>query len=125
MCYILHKFCCFFRRDFCNTSDFNPLGEFVDGHQYIPVAAFGGSERTYRVKAPHGKGQKRGDCTEDLNWQVQLFGKELTHFAPFNEVFGIGHDRGPGEARSVSFTDQVGGCCMAAALTAVNLSQEL
>jgi hypothetical protein len=57
-----------------------------------------------------------------LSWQVLLFGKELAPFAPLNEVFSIGHGRGPVESRSVHLTDQVGGCCVAATLTTVNLS---
>jgi hypothetical protein len=32
MCYILHEFSHFFRCYFRNRSDFNPLGEFVDGY---------------------------------------------------------------------------------------------
>jgi hypothetical protein len=43
----------------------------------------------------------------------------------FYEVFCVGHSRGPVESRSVHLIDQVGGCCVAATLAAVNLSQEL
>jgi hypothetical protein len=32
VCYVLHEFCYFFRCYFRNRSDFNPLGEFVDGY---------------------------------------------------------------------------------------------
>jgi hypothetical protein len=56
---------------------------------------------------------------------VLLFGKELASFAPFYEIFSVGHGRGPVESRSVRFTDQVSECCVAATLSAVNLSQEL
>jgi hypothetical protein len=56
---------------------------------------------------------------------VLLFGNELASLAPLDEVFGVSHGRGLVKARLVSFTDQVGRCCVAATLTAVNLSQEL
>jgi hypothetical protein len=51
-----------------------------------------------------------------------LFGKELTSFTPLDEVFGVAHGRGSVETRSVSFTDQIGGCCVAATLATMNLS---
>jgi hypothetical protein len=54
--YVLHEFCCFFRRYFRNRSDFNPLGEFVDGHKDKPIATWGLSERPHGVEAPHGEG---------------------------------------------------------------------
>jgi hypothetical protein len=53
---------------------------------------------------------------------VLLFGKELASFAPFNEVFSVGHGGGPVESRSVCFADQVGGCRVAATLANVDLS---
>jgi hypothetical protein len=62
------------------------------------------------------------DNAQDLSWKVLLFSKELAPFAPLYEVFGIGYDRGPIKSRSVRFADQVGGCRVAATLTAVNLS---
>jgi hypothetical protein len=69
-----HEFRYFFRRDFCDWSDFDPLGEFVDGHKDVP--AWSGSERTHRVKAPHGEGPGRGNCAQGLSWQVLLVGKK-------------------------------------------------
>jgi hypothetical protein len=57
--------------------------------------------------------------------QVLLFGKELASFAPLYEVFCIDHSCGLVESRSAHLTDQVGGCCVAATLAAVNLIQEL
>jgi hypothetical protein len=53
---------------------------------------------------------------------VLLFGKELASFAPLNEVFSVGYDRGLVESRSVCFADQVGGCRVAATLATVDLS---
>jgi hypothetical protein len=53
---------------------------------------------------------------------VLLFGKQLTSFAPFNEVFNVGHGRGPVKSRSVRFADQVGGCRVATTFAAVDLS---
>jgi hypothetical protein len=44
VCYVLHEFCCFLRSYFRNRSDFNPLGELVDGYQYKPVSTRGSSE---------------------------------------------------------------------------------
>jgi hypothetical protein len=38
------------------------------------------------------------------------------------EVFSVGHGRGPVESISVCFTDQIGGCRVAATLAAVDLS---
>jgi hypothetical protein len=32
VCNVLHELCCFFRCYFRNRSDFNPLGEFIDGY---------------------------------------------------------------------------------------------
>jgi hypothetical protein len=53
---------------------------------------------------------------------VLLLGKELASFAPLYEVFSVGHSRGLVESRSVCFTDQIGGCRVAATFAAVNLS---
>jgi hypothetical protein len=53
---------------------------------------------------------------------VLLFGKELAFFAPINEVFSVGHGRGPVESRSVGFTDQISGCGVAATFAAMDLS---
>jgi hypothetical protein len=53
---------------------------------------------------------------------VLLFGKELTSFAPLNEVFSVGHDRGPVESRSVRLADQVGGCRVTTTLAAMDFS---
>jgi hypothetical protein len=66
-----------------------------------------------------------GELCAGLSWQVLLFGKELTSFAPLYEVFSVGHGHGPVESRSVRLTDQVGGGCVAATFATVNLSQEL
>jgi hypothetical protein len=46
----------FLRRYFCNKSDFNPLGEFVNGHQYMFVAAWGGTKRSHNIETPHSEG---------------------------------------------------------------------
>jgi hypothetical protein len=56
---------------------------------------------------------------------VLLFGKELASVAPLYEVFGVGHGRGTAKTRSVSFTDQIGGCRVAATLSTMDFSQEL
>jgi hypothetical protein len=56
---------------------------------------------------------------------VLLFGKELASFAPLCEVFSVGHGHVLVESGSIRLTDLVGGCCVAATLAAVNLSQEL
>jgi hypothetical protein len=53
---------------------------------------------------------------------VLLLGKELTSFAPLNEVFSVGHGRGPVESRSVCLVDQVVGCRVAATLAIVDPS---
>jgi hypothetical protein len=51
-----------------------------------------------------------------------LFGKELASFAPLNEVFSVGHGRGPVESISVSFADQVSGCRVTATFAAVDFT---
>jgi hypothetical protein len=58
----------FFRRYFRDGSDFNPLGEFVDGHQYMFVATWGGTKRSYSVETPHGEGPRRRDGAQGLSW---------------------------------------------------------
>jgi hypothetical protein len=59
---------------------------------------------------------------QDLSCQVLLFSKELASFAPLDEVFSVSYSRGLIESRSIRFTDQVGGCRVAATLDTVNLS---
>jgi hypothetical protein len=115
----------FFLCDFHNKLDFNPLGGFVDDHEDILVATWGGSERTHRVKAPHGEGPRWGNCAQGLSWQVLLFGKELASFAPLCEVFSVRHGRGPVKARLVCLADQISKGRVAATLSTMNLSQEL
>jgi hypothetical protein len=56
---------------------------------------------------------------------VLLFGKELASFAPLNEVFSVGHGRGPVVSRSVRFANQVGGCRMTTTFAKVDFSLEL
>jgi hypothetical protein len=56
MCNVSYEFCRFFSCYFHNRSDFYPLGEFVDGYQYVPVAAWGGAKWSYGVETPHDKG---------------------------------------------------------------------
>jgi hypothetical protein len=51
-----------------------------------------------------------------------LFGEELASFAPLGDVFGVGDGYWPVKPRSVRFTDQVGGCRVAATLAAVDFS---
>jgi hypothetical protein len=57
---ISDEFNCFFRRYFCNRSDFNPLGEFVYGDQDMFLAAWGGTKRSDGVEAPHSEGPRGG-----------------------------------------------------------------
>jgi hypothetical protein len=86
------------------------------------VAAWGGTKWSHNVETPHSEGPRRRDGAQGLSWQVLLFGKELASFEPLYKVFSVSHGRGPVESRSVSFTDQIGRCCVAATFTAVNLS---
>jgi hypothetical protein len=111
-----------FRCYFHNCSDLNPLGEFVYSNQDMFVAALSGTKRFYRVETPHSEGPRWRNSVQGLSWQVLLFGKELSSFAPLDEVFGVRYDRGPIESRSIRLTDQVRGCRVAATLTTVNLS---
>jgi hypothetical protein len=86
------------------------------------VASWGGTKRSYSVETPHSERPRQWDGAQGLSWQVLLFGKELSSFAPLYEVFSVGHGRGPVESRMLCFTDQIGGCRVAATFTAVNLS---
>jgi hypothetical protein len=49
VCDVSHELCRFIRCYFRNRSDFDPLSEFVDGDQYVFVAARGGTKRSYNV----------------------------------------------------------------------------
>jgi hypothetical protein len=115
------EFNCFFRRYFRNGSDFNPLGEFFYGDQDMFVVARSGSKRPYGIEAPHSEGPRRRDGAQDLSWQVLLFGKELASFASLHEVFSLSYGRGPVESRSIRFTDQIGGCRVAATTTRISV----
>jgi hypothetical protein len=42
VCNVFDKLCHFFRCYFRNRLDFNPLGKFINGYQYVFVAAWGG-----------------------------------------------------------------------------------
>jgi hypothetical protein len=86
------------------------------------VAAWGGTKRSYNVETPHSERPRRRNGAQGLSWQVLLLCKELTSFAPLNEVFGVGYSRGLVESRSVCLADQIGGCRVAATFAAVNLS---
>jgi hypothetical protein len=41
--------------------DFDPLGEFVDGHQYMFLAARSGTKRSHNIETPHSKRPRRRD----------------------------------------------------------------
>jgi hypothetical protein len=53
---VFDELCGFFRCYFRNRSNFNPLGEFVDGDQDMFVAAWGGTKWSYSIETPHSKG---------------------------------------------------------------------
>jgi hypothetical protein len=55
-------------------------------------------------------------------YTVNMLPFGVASFAPLYEVFSVGHGRGPVKSRSVCFTDQIGGCCVAATLATVDLS---
>jgi hypothetical protein len=46
---------CFFRCYFRKRSDFNLLGEFVNGNQEMFVATRGGTKWSYNVETPHSE----------------------------------------------------------------------
>jgi hypothetical protein len=56
MCDVFDELCDFFRCYFCNRSDFNPLGEFVNSNQDMFVTTWGGTEWSYNIETPHSKG---------------------------------------------------------------------
>jgi hypothetical protein len=119
---VSNEFNYFFRRYFRNGSDFDPFGEFVYGDQDMFVAARSGTKWPYGIEAPHSEGPRRRDGAQNLSWQVLLFGKELASFASLHEVFSISYGCEPVESRSIRFTDQIGGCRVAATFAVVNLS---
>jgi hypothetical protein len=45
----------FFQCYFRNRSDFNPIGEFVNGNEDI-VATWGGTKWSYSIETPHSEG---------------------------------------------------------------------
>jgi hypothetical protein len=94
MFYVSDEFNCFFRRYFRNRSNFNPLGEFVDGNQDMFVAAGGVTKWSYSIETPCSEGPRWRNSAQDLSWQMLLFGKELASFAPLDEVFSISYGRG-------------------------------
>jgi hypothetical protein len=53
---VFDEFYCFFRCYFRNRLDFDLLGEFVDSHQYMFVAARSGTKRSHSVETPHSEG---------------------------------------------------------------------
>jgi hypothetical protein len=119
---VFDEFDYFFQCYFCNRSDFDPLGEFVDGHEYMFVAAGSGTKRSHSVETSHSERSGWRDGAQGQSWQVLLFGKELASFAPLYEVFSIGYDRGPVESRSVCFTDQIVGRSVTTTFAIVDLS---
>jgi hypothetical protein len=52
-------FWCYFR----NRSDFNPLGEFIDGNQDMFVSTEGGTKWSYSIEAPHSAGPELAGAT--------------------------------------------------------------
>jgi hypothetical protein len=86
------------------------------------VAAKGGTKQSYSIETPHSEGTRWRDGAHDLSWQVLLLGKELTSFAPLNEVFSVYHGRGLVKSRSVRFAEQVSGCRVVATFATVDLS---
>jgi hypothetical protein len=41
------------------------------------IAAWSGTERSYRVETPYSEGPRWSYSAQSLSWQVLLFGKEL------------------------------------------------
>jgi hypothetical protein len=56
MCDVSNELYDFFQCYFRNKSDFNPLGEFVDGDQNVFVAAWGGTKWSYNIETPYSEG---------------------------------------------------------------------
>jgi hypothetical protein len=50
------KRCIMSLMNFRNRSDFNPLGELVDGNQDMFVATGGGTKQSDSIDAPHNEG---------------------------------------------------------------------
>jgi hypothetical protein len=84
--------------------------------------AWGGKKRSYNIKTPRSKGPRWTDGAQGLGWQVLLFGKELSSFAPLYEVLSVRYGHGLVEPGSICLADKVSGCRVAATFTAVDLS---
>jgi hypothetical protein len=72
-------------------SDFDPLGEFVDGDQQVRVAPGCLLQGTDEVQTPHSKRPDDGYCLQSLSGQVGLPCVELTHLAGADNSSGVGH----------------------------------
>jgi hypothetical protein len=96
-------------------SDFDPLGEFVDGDQQVREAPGCLLQGTDEVQTPYGKRPSDRYCLQGLNGQVRLSRVELTPSAGAYNPSGVGHRGWPVEPLSESVSHEGSRCCMVTA----------
>ena len=95
----------------CSSRDkrfvLDPLGELINGDVYIPETSWRWLERPDHVRSPACERPRSWDGLQFLCRYVYLLGEKLTSFTALDEVFCVGDGRGPVEASSESFANQV------------------
>jgi hypothetical protein len=86
--------------------DFDPLGEFVDGHQDSVESSWPSRKRPNHVEPLAGErpGWWYGDCL--VGQDVLLLGEVLAPLAPSDEFLSIAQSCGPVESSSEGLADQ-------------------
>jgi hypothetical protein len=92
--------------DFPRGRRFNPLGEFVDGHEQEPVAALSSWEWSEYIEPPAREWPSKRDGLERLRWQFCVFAVKLTGFIPLHHVAGVFEGVRPEKPLSESFSHQ-------------------
>jgi hypothetical protein len=111
--------------DFDHGGHFRPLGEFVDDDVEIPVPSDDPGKRSQDVQPPHNELSWGWDHLQRLHRCVDLLGMKLASLASLYQLNSILYGYRPVKATLEGFTDQHVGRCMVAALTSMNLSEQL
>jgi hypothetical protein len=104
--------------------DLDPLGEFVDGDQWVRVAPGRLLQGADEVQTPYNKGLGDGYRLQSLSGQVGLLRIELAPFVGADNSSGVSHRRWPVEALPESIPDKCSRRCVMAASPRVYLVQE-
>ena len=103
----------------------DPLGELVDRDQEVGETGWGLLERAYHVHAPYGEWPCDGDGLECQTREVRLVGILLASDAPLDDVDGVSVRGEPVEVVSHGFGDQRPGAGVMAAVTGVDVLEDL